>query len=128
MRTAALVLATLVALSGAAASSAQAQALSADQADARCLLVLQFIARDPAQKEQASRGILFYLGRLSARGAISRIEPVMRAEGPKLSQQQAQAELTRCGGELNARSKDYQTVAQRLAASAAPAAAAPAKK
>jgi len=96
-----------------------------DLADARCLMVLQAISRDPKQAEQAARGVYFYLGRLSARGAINRIEPIIKAEAAKLAPAQAQAELARCGAELTARSRELQTVNQRLAASvqSAPAAA-----
>jgi len=129
MRYAAPILAAAIALTG--VGPAMAQALTPDQADARCLMVLQFISRDPKQQDQAAKGILFYLGRLSARGPTARIEGLMRSEAPKLQAQVAQAELTRCSGELNARGKELQAVNQRLAASARPAAApavAPAKK
>ena len=127
MRYAAPILAAAIALTS-ASGPAMAQPLTADQADARCLMVLQFISRDPKQQDQAARGILFYLGRLSSRGPTARIEALMRSEAPKLQAQQAQVELTRCAAELNARTKELQAVNQRLAASARPAAAAPAKK
>jgi len=125
---AAPILAGLIALTG-AAGPASAQALTPDQADVRCLMVMQFITRDPKNADQGSKGVLFYLGRLSARGATARIEAVIKTEAPKMQAQQAQAELTRCGGEINARGQELQAVNQRLAAAARPpAAAAPAKK
>lgn len=130
MRLAAPILAAAVALTG--APPALAQTATADQADARCLMVLQFVARDPKQQDQAAKGMLYYLGRLSTRGSIARVEAIMKAEAPKMAAAQAQAELVRCSGELNTRTKEYQAVAQRLAAAAratAPAApAAPVKK
>ena len=129
MRHAAPILAAALALTG--LGPAKAQPLTPDQADARCLMVLQFISRDPKQQDQAAKGILFYLGRLSARGPTARIEGLMRTEAPKLQAQVAQTELARCAAELNARGKELQAVNQRLAASARPAAApalAPAKK
>lgn len=128
MRLVAPSLAAAIALT--AAAPVLAQPATADQADVRCLMVLQVIARDPKQQEQAGKGILFYLGRLSSRGPLARVEAVMRAEAPKMAAPQAQAELTRCAGELNSRTKEYQAVTQRLAASAraAAGAAAPAKK
>jgi hypothetical protein len=125
---AAPILAGVIALTG-AAGPATAQPLSADQADTRCLMVMQFISRDPKNADQGAKGALYYLGRLSARGPTARIEGIMRAEAPKMPAQQAQIELTRCGGELNAKGKELQAVNQRLAASLRPpAAAAPAKK
>jgi hypothetical protein len=129
MRLAAPILAAAIALTGA---PALAQPATADQADARCLMVLQFIAQDPKQQDQAAKGMLYYLGRLSSRGPVARVEAIMKAEAPKMAAQQAQAELARCSGELNTRTKEYQAVAQRLAAAARAAApatpAAPAKK
>ena len=129
MRHAAPILAAALALTG--LGPAKAPPLTPDQADARCLMVLQFISRDPKQQDQAAKGIFFYLGRLSARGPTARIEGLMRTEAPKLQAQVAQTELARCAAELNARGKELQAVNQRLAASARPAAApalAPAKK
>ena len=120
-------LAGVVALTG-AVGPASAQALTADQADVRCLMVMQFITRDPKNADQGAKGVLYYMGRLSARGPVARIEGIIRAEAPKMPAQQAQVELTRCGGELNTRGKELQAVNQRLAATAKPAAAPPPKK
>lgn len=122
MRYAALILAAGLALAGPVA----AQPLTADQADVRCLMVMQVVARDPKNADQGAKGALFYLGRLSARGSTARIEAIIRTEAPKMPAQQAQVELTRCGAELNAKGKELQAVNQRLAATARPAA--PAKK
>jgi hypothetical protein len=127
MRYAVPILAAALALAGAGGPAA-AQALSADQSDVRCLMVMQFVARDPKNAEQGGRGATYYLGRLSARGPIARIEAIIKAEAPKISPQQAQTELTRCGGEINARGKELQAVNQRLTAAARPPAAAPTKK
>lgn len=131
MRPAALILAAAAALAGAA--PAAAQTATPDSSDVRCLMVLQFVGRDPKQSDQAAKGIYFYLGRLSARGATARIEGLMKAEAPRLTPQVAQTELARCGTELNARTKEFQGVNERLAAQFAPPAgkaapAAPAKK
>jgi hypothetical protein len=125
MRPAALILALAATLAG--AGSASAQAMTPDQSDVRCLMVLQVVGRDPKQAEQAARGIYFYLGRLTARGSTARIEGLLKAEAPKLQPQQAQTELARCGTELNGRTKELQAVNERLAAQfGAPAGKAPA--
>ncbi|MDZ4373930.1 MAG: hypothetical protein U1C74_21250 [Phenylobacterium sp.] len=116
------ILAALAVLS-APAGPALAQS-AGDTADVRCLMVLQVVGNDPKQAEQAARGVYFYLGRLTARGPATRIEGLVRAEAARLPAQQAQAELKRCGAELNARTQEYQAVNKRLAASARP----PAKK
>lgn len=110
------------------ASPAFAQA-AADTADVRCVMVLQAVSRDPNQRENAAKGVYFYMGKLGSRGALSRVEAVMMAEGPKISTPQAaQTELTRCGNELSQRSNELQAVNQRLAAKFGPPPAAPAKK
>ena len=119
MRAAALTLALAASLAGGVGSAA-AQALTPDQSDVRCLMVLQVVGRDPKQAEQAARGIYFYLGRISSRGPTARLEGLLKAEAPKLAPQQAQTELARCGTELNNRTKELQAVNQRLAAQFAP--------
>lgn len=128
MRHAVPTLAAALALASAAPPAMAQAASAADQADTRCLLVLQIVSRDPKQAEQAAKGVFFYLGRISSRGPMARLEGLMRTEAGKLQQQQAQAELSRCGAELSARTREFQEVNQRLAASARPATAAPKKK
>ena len=117
MRNLALIL-TAAAVSSGIAAPAAAQAISPDQSDARCLMVLQFIGRDPQQAAQAKQGVYYYLGRITARGAVNRMEAVIKTEAARLNPQQLQGELTRCSGELNTRTKEYQAVNERLAASA----------
>lgn len=128
MRHAVLALTAAAILAG-SASPALAQA-AADTADVRCVMVLQAVARDPNQRDSAARGVYFYLGKLATRGPISRVEPVMLAEGRKMnSAPVVQAELGRCGGELSARSGELQAANQKLAKQLEPPpAAAPAKK
>jgi len=128
MRNVVLSLTAAIALA-AVAPPALAQAPGgSEQADTRCLLMLQLIARDPKQAERASKGMYFYLGRLTARGPTARLEGLLKAEAAKMpQQQQVQAELQRCSGELNARTQEYQAVGKRLSA-AARAAAPPAKQ
>ncbi|MBU1377933.1 MAG: hypothetical protein KKE02_04630 [Alphaproteobacteria bacterium] len=130
MRHAVLAFAAAATLAG-LAPSAFAQAPAADSADTRCVLVLQAVSRDPGQRDNAVRGVYYYMGKLATRGPVSRLDPVMLAEGKKMGNaQQVQAELTRCGNELSQRSGEFQTMNQRLAKQFGPppAAAAPAKK
>ena len=115
MRPVVLALATvamLVSLSG----GATAQSAGSDPADVRCLIVLQLVSRDPQQADRANRGIYFYLGKVSARGPLERLEPVMKAEAAKLQQPNAEQELQRCSTELNGRSQEYRAITERLAA------------
>lgn len=123
-----LLISTMALLLIAAPAAPAAAQTASDASDVRCLLMLQAISRDPKQAEQAAKGVYFYLGRLAARGPISRIEPLMKAEAPKLSPTQAKTELSRCGGELTNRSRELQTVNQRLAASVRPTPTAAPKK
>lgn len=128
MRHAVLAFTAAAALS-AVAAPAFAQAPASDTSDTRCLMVLQMIGRDPAQRDQAVRGVFFYVGKLSARGAVSRIEPIMAAEAKKMNSPQiVQTELGRCSGELNARSGELQAANQKLAKDLGPPPAAPAPK
>jgi hypothetical protein len=128
MRYAALAVAAAAVVAG-AAPPAIAQS-AGDAPDTRCIMVLQAISRDPAQRESAARGVYYYMGRLASRGPLARIEAVMAAEGKTMNTPQAvQTELTRCGAELTQRSSEIQAVNQSLAKKfGPPAAAAPAKK
>lgn len=113
-----------------AAPPAMAQTAT-DAADVRCLLSLQVIGADPKQRDGALRGIYYYLGKLQARGGISRLQSVVLNEGRGLnSPAKVQAELTRCAGELNTAGKALQTANDRAraAAKAATGGAPPAKK
>jgi len=129
MRHAVLAFAAAATLAG-FAPPAFAQATAADTADTRCLMVLQAVARDPNQRDNAVRGVYYYMGKLATRGQIPRVEAIMLVEGKKMnSAPVVQAELTRCGGELSARSGELQAANQRLAKQLGPPpAAAPAKK
>jgi hypothetical protein len=113
MRHVALALSAAAVLAG-MASPAFAQT-AADTNDVRCLLVLQAVSRDPAQRDQASRGVFFYLGRLGARGPLARLEATMVAEGKKMNTPALlQTELGRCGGELNQRGGELQQLNLKL--------------
>lgn len=86
-----------------AASPAIAQTV-ADKADARCIMMFSVAAQDPKNREAAKAGSFYFLGRLNARGMTGKLGSVMVAEAKTLTTPaQAQAELTRCGNELNAR-------------------------
>lgn len=140
----ALVALTALTLAAATAVPALAQApaaSAADRADARCVLMMNLVGmqagKDVNKRGQASEGVFYFLGRLSARGASGRLGTLLVSEaGAITSQQQAQAELGRCGNELNARAGDLRnglTALQaagraKAAASAPPPAAAPSSK
>lgn len=110
---------TLAAALVAPAASAVAQTPD-DRADVRCMLVLQAVARDPNQQQNAARGVYYYMGRLVARGGIVRVEPLIAAEARALTAtpNQLQPELARCGAELTKRTTEMQSAMQRLAAQA----------
>lgn len=128
MRQAVLAITAAAAVCG-PATPAFAQAAAADTADTRCIMVLQAVSRDPAQRDNAVRGVYYYMGRLATRGSLARVEAVMVSEGKKMnSPQLVQAELTRCGGELSTRSAELQAVNERLAKQFGPPPTAPAKK
>lgn len=109
-----------------------------DAADVKCLLALQAMAADPKARDQAVRGVYYYLGKLSNRGGLGRLQTTILNEGKAMnSAPKVQAELTRCGAELNRSTQDLQTSNQRASAAfkasmgpaaGAPPAAAPAKK
>jgi len=118
----------LIAATALTAAAAPALAQTAgDRADARCLLVLQVIGRNPANKEAATQGIFYYLGRLQAHGlGAKQLEPLFLAEAKAMpNQQQGQAEATRCNTELTAHSAELRTVFQNLQKSAPPPATPP---
>jgi hypothetical protein len=128
MRSALIVMAGVVAL--AALVPPAAAQTAGDRADTRCLLVLGVAARDPKNKEAASRGTFYFVGRLASHGLTTKLAPILTAEAKSItSQAQAQAELQRCGVELNARTAEVQEAMQQVqqAAQAAQAAKAAAK-
>jgi hypothetical protein len=99
----------LAALSAAALPAASQAQSAADKADARCILVLNLAAaqsaQNPQQREKASQGVYYYTGRLNGHGA--KLGALMIGEAKGITTpQQAQAELTRCGNELTARSNE----------------------
>jgi len=113
-----------------AAISPTASAQSAtDKADARCILVLQLAARDAKNKDPAVQGTFYYLGRLMAHGLSGKLEPLLLGEGKAITNgAMVQAELTRCGADLTARSAELRTVfvnLQQASAAANPGATAP---
>lgn len=119
----------------AAAALPVAAQTPADKSDARCILVLNLVGmqagKDVTKRAQASEGVFYYLGRLSARGASGKLGGLLVSEaGAITTQQQAQAELARCGNELTARVGDLrnglttlQNAGRAKAAAAGPAAA-----
>lgn len=139
MRRAVLVLAGLAAAAPVVATPRTAYSQTvADRADARCILLLNVMGaqagKDVNRRGQASEGVFFYLGRLSAHGQAGKLGAILTAEAATItSQQQAQAELSRCGNELNARAADLRNGLTQLQAAGrakavggpAPAGAAP---
>lgn len=124
MRNALITMLGVAVLSGLAAS-ARAQTVT-DRGDARCILVLQLAARDAKNKDPATQGTFYYLGRLSAHGMSAKLEPLFLAEGKTITNgATVQTELTRCGAELTARSAELRTTFVNLQQAAASAAAAP---
>ncbi|MBL8770256.1 MAG: hypothetical protein JNK30_02645 [Phenylobacterium sp.] len=118
----------LLAMAAAAPAAPAAADAATDKSDVRCLLVLRFAARDEKVRDQAARGAHYFMGRLAARGPVSRLEPVMTAEGRAInSAALAQAEFKRCADELMANQTQFQTLDQKLAQSMGAAAKPPAK-
>jgi hypothetical protein len=112
-----------------AAPPPAARASAAAAADGRCILVMNVIARDPKNRDAASRGTFYYLGRVAGRGQIGQLDAILIASSKGLNNQAAlQAELKRCGAELNASgtrlAAAFQEV-QQMSQAQAPAPAAP---
>ena len=127
MRSAAI--AVIGALTLAAVAPAANAQSATDKADARCILVLQVAARDAKNKDPAVQGTFYYLGRLMAHGLSGKLEPLLLGEGKTITNgAMVQAELTRCGADLTARSAELRTVfvnLQQAATTAKSGAAAP---
>jgi hypothetical protein len=117
MRAALIALAAAVALTSAGPAPAQTPA---ERADARCILLLSVAARDPKNREKATQGAFYYLGKLAARGQGPRLEGLLGQEArAPMQAQQAQAELTRCGQELSTSNAQLGGAFRSLQASAA---------
>lgn len=118
-------------LAALAAPAAAQVPSAADRADARCILLLNVVvarsAQDPQKRAQATEGVYFYVGRLSARGASARLGALLVSEAPTIANaQQAQAEFNRCSAAFNARTTELRAGIAQLqqAGQAARAAAA----
>lgn len=80
-----------------------ARASAAAAADGRCILVMNLLARDPKNRDGATRGTFYFLGRIAGRGQTGELDAILIASGKGVtSQAQFQAEAKRCGAELNA--------------------------
>jgi len=113
MRSFPIALLAVAALAGSAVP-ALAQTAS-DKADARCMLALALAAQDPKNKDAASVGSFFYLGRLNARGTLAKLGPILIAESKTITgPDQIKAELARCGGELNTRNGEMRAAMVQL--------------
>ncbi|MBW8814557.1 MAG: hypothetical protein JF588_14120 [Caulobacterales bacterium] len=111
------------------AANPTARASAAAAADGRCILVMNLLARDPKNRDAATRGTFYYLGRLAARSQTGDLTAILVASGKSLSgQAQLQSELKRCGGDLNASGGKLGAAFQQLQqmGPAAPAGPAPA--
>jgi hypothetical protein len=98
-----------------------------DRADARCMLVMTLAARDPKNKEAAGEATFYYLGKLTGHGMSAKLAPIMLAEGKTITNAaQAQAELVRCGQEMNTRSGELRATMMQLQQAAQAANPAPA--
>jgi hypothetical protein len=64
---------------------------------------MNVVARDPKNREVASRGTFYFLGKLAGRGQTGQLDGILIASSKGLSSQaQFQTEAKRCGAELNA--------------------------
>lgn len=103
-----------------AASPAAAQS-AGDKAAVRCILVLTLAAREPQNAAAAQQGIYYFVGRLDGGAMTGKMETLMLNEGKALaSEALIRGELTRCGGELTARTAALREMSQRLQAAAQP--------
>ncbi|WP_293901161.1 hypothetical protein [Phenylobacterium sp.] len=123
MRSALLALIGVTALTGLAPPAA-AQTVG-DKADARCILVMTLAARDPKNREAAQEASYYFLGKLSGHSLSAKLAPIMLAEGKGITNAaQAQAELARCGQEMNTRTAELRATMvqmQQAAQAAQPA-------
>jgi len=127
MRSALIALAGAITLASVAGPAAAQTA--ADRDDVRCILVLTAVGQDPKQREAASKGTFYYMGRLDARGMSGKLAPTMIAEGKAITNAaQAEMELKRCVAELNQRGQVLQGAYLQVRAAAQKAAPPPPAK
>lgn len=91
-----------------AAAPAPAARLTAEQSDARCVVILGFIARQPNLTPQRSEAIktgsAYYMGKMRGRNPSIQLAPVLNAAAQLAQAQKVDVgtESRRCGGELSA--------------------------
>lgn len=124
--TRAALVATLCGATLVAAGAPAAAQSASDRDDARCILVLTALGRDPKQRAAAAEGVFYYLGRLDGRGIGPKLGPTMLAESKTIQNtDQLKTELARCGNHLRQRSGELQAVFENLRKLAPPANPAP---
>lgn len=131
MRLTALGLAAAALISAAAPAAAQ-PAAGADQLDARCVLIMNFISQSAEQKAAAGMATFYFLGRIDSRGATSKLQSLLVSERAAVdSEEKFKAELARCGDIMTKRTAELNAMYKRLQDAepkpAAPAATPPAK-
>lgn len=95
---------------------------------------MNVLARDPKNREGASRGTFYFLGKMAGRGQTGALDAILIASSKGLnSQAQFQTEAKRCGAELNvsggklgAAFQQLQQMSQAPAAAPTPAPGGPA--
>jgi len=102
-----------------AAPVAAAPPASPGEGDERCLLAMALLTRDQKNAQAASLAMVFYAGRLSARGLD--VPTAVEHAKAKLVPQNIPGEIQRCGPQF----QTGMTALQKTFASAPPPAAAP---
>ena len=86
-------------------------------ADARCIVVAMKMSNEPAPTQQsaAMMTLLYYLGRLDARGSELDTENLIEKEAAKMTAAELRAEAVRCGAALTEKGQEIQKVGRDLA-------------
>ena len=87
----------LIAVAGSAQAQAPAPAKTGLAGDVRCMLTMAALSGNKANQPQAGLGIFYFAGRIKAQNPSFDFGTDLKPVAAKMTQQDFQSELTRCG-------------------------------
>ena len=95
-------------------AAAKAQPSDATRADLRCVLAFMTLLQNPAYKDAAGAGIMYYAGRLDGREPTLDLAAAIRREASDMATSDYMAEAQRCGRVLKERSAALKAAGEGL--------------
>ena len=96
------------------ASAAHAQPSDTRRADLRCMLGFMALLQNPAYKDAATAGLMYYVGRLDGREPDLELATAIKREAGNMATADYMTEAQRCGRALKERSAALKAAGEGL--------------